>query len=400
MRTASGALAAYLAITDQIDVADLLTITLANGGGTVRLTTYDEDLLVAGNAYSAGPTIYRRDLVKVAVGLVADPITLTISPAADALLGGVSWQAAAQQGLFDGARVSVDKVFMPEPGDTSLGLVNLFAGRVADVDADRVSIELTCKSDVELLDTPFPRNLYQPTCDHTLFDSGARCSRRVHDRDGGGDRIDGEDPERLGLTQPTGYYDLGTVTMTSGALAGQTAADQGVHARGRRARSSSCAPSPPRRRRATRWTSRPGCDKRRPRAHEVLEPRALPRPAVHPGAGAGPVTAPRSLASARPSSPRRARGSARRTTSARSSRASASTARSCSSPCTSRSASSRTCARAVQHAVVPPPDGGALPRRRRGLLPSRRRTARRGRAGRHPALSLRPRRLARRDRRR
>jgi hypothetical protein len=114
-----------------------------------------------------------------------------------ALLGGVSWQAAAQQGLFDGARVSVDKVFMPEPGDTSLGLVNLFAGRVADVDADRVSIELTCKSDVELLDTPFPRNVYQPNVRHTLFDYRVHALRAgVHDRDGRGIRIDREDPER------------------------------------------------------------------------------------------------------------------------------------------------------------------------------------------------------------
>lgn len=223
MRAASAALVAYLGITDQIDVADLLTITLANGGGTVRLTTYDEDLLVAGNAYSSGPTIYRRDQVKVAVGLVADPITLTISPGASELLGGVSWQAAAQQGLFDGARVSVDKVFMPAPGDTSLGLVNLFAGRVADVDADRVSIVLACKSDVELLDTPFPRNLYQPTCDHTLFDTGCTLLRVTFTtataaETGSTAKILND----LGLTQPTGYYDLGTVTMTSGALVGLT----------------------------------------------------------------------------------------------------------------------------------------------------------------------------------
>jgi hypothetical protein len=59
--------------------------------------------------------------VKVGVGLVADPIKVTLFPGADALLGGVSWQAAAQRGLFDGARVSVDKLIMPAPGDTSLG---------------------------------------------------------------------------------------------------------------------------------------------------------------------------------------------------------------------------------------------------------------------------------------
>lgn len=221
MRTASAALLSYFAISDAIDVADLLTITLANGGAVVRLTTYDEDLIVDGNVYNAGPTLYRRDLVKVAVGLVADPIKLTIFPGAGDLLGGVSWQAAALRGLFDGARISVDKVFMAEPGDTRLGGVNLFSGRVADIDGDRTKLELTCKSDVELLDAPFPRNVYQPNCANTLFDSVCTLNRVTFTtataaQTGSTAKILND----TGLSQPTGYYDLGTVTMTSGALLG------------------------------------------------------------------------------------------------------------------------------------------------------------------------------------
>lgn len=222
MRAASAALISYLASTDEIDVADLLTITLANGGAVVRLTNYDEDLAVSGNVYSSGPTLYRRDLVKVGVGLVADPIKLTISPGPGELLGGVSWQAAAQRGLFDGARISVDKVFMPAPGDTRFPSVNLFSGRVADVDADRAILELTCKSDVELLDAPFPRNVYQPNCANTLFDSVCTLNRATLTaataaETGSTAKILND----IGLSAASGYYDLGTVTMTSGALVGQ-----------------------------------------------------------------------------------------------------------------------------------------------------------------------------------
>jgi hypothetical protein len=109
--------------------------------------------------------------------------------------------------------------------------VNLFAGRVADVDADRVSIELTCKSDVELLDTPFPRNVYQPTCSHTLFDTGCALTARSSRRERGGVGIDGEDPERHSrsrgdrLLRPRhGDDDVGRARRAA-------AADQGVHAR-------------------------------------------------------------------------------------------------------------------------------------------------------------------------
>lgn len=223
MRTASSALRSFLATADTVDVADLLTITLANGGGVVRLTTYDDDLIVAGVTYVAGATLYQRGGVKVAVGLVADGISVLLFPPPDALLGGVSFQAAAQRGLFDGARVSVDKMIMPAPRDTSLGPVNLFAGRVADVDADRTSIELTCKSDVELLDTPFPRNGYQPTCGFTVFDSFCALSRAAFTT--ASEAESGSTAKLLNdltLTEATGYYDLGTVTMTSGDLAGQS----------------------------------------------------------------------------------------------------------------------------------------------------------------------------------
>ncbi len=223
MRTASSALRSYLATADVVDVADLLTITLANGGGVVRLTNYDVDLLVDGQLYPAGATLYERGTVKVAVGLVADGIRVVLFPPSDALLNGVSWQAAAQRGLFDGARVSVDKIIMPAPRDTSLGPVNLFAGRVADVDADRSSIELTCKSDVELLDTPFPRNVYQPTCGFTLFDSFCALSRAAFTTASAAESgSTAKVLNDLTLTQASGYFDLGTVTMTSGALAGQS----------------------------------------------------------------------------------------------------------------------------------------------------------------------------------
>jgi uncharacterized phage protein (TIGR02218 family) len=224
MRNATGALRTFLAdpALTEVTVADLLTLTLANGGGQVCLTNYDQDLVIGGVLYRRGPTQYARDLVKIARGLVADPINLTIFPDALDLLAGITWQAAAQQGVLDGARVSVDKLVMSFPGDTSLGTVNLFTGRIADVEGDRVSVRLTCKSDVELLDTPFPRNVYQANCAHTLFDSGCALSRAAFTTNttvGAGSTA--QTLLESALVAVSGYYDLGTVTMTSGLLRGQ-----------------------------------------------------------------------------------------------------------------------------------------------------------------------------------
>lgn len=224
MRAANAALVAYLAdpAVTEVTVADLLTLTFANGAGVVRLTNYDNDLIVGGVTFSRGPTQYARDAVKVGVGLVADPITIRIMPDAAELVGGVSWPAAAQRGLLDGARVRMDKLLMSYPGDTTLGTVNLFTGRVADVAADRVAVVLTCKSDVELLDMPFPKNLYQPGCLHTLYDAGCALNKAFFTFTstvlaGSTAQVIQEST----LVSATGYNDLGTVTMTSGLLLGQ-----------------------------------------------------------------------------------------------------------------------------------------------------------------------------------
>jgi hypothetical protein len=61
---------------------------------------------------------------------------------------------------------------MPSWGDTSVGTVILFSGRVSEINPSRYEIALTVKSDLEILDTLMPRNTLQPTCIHTLYDSG------------------------------------------------------------------------------------------------------------------------------------------------------------------------------------------------------------------------------------
>lgn len=93
---------------------------------------------------------------------------------------------------------------------------------MADVAVDRIAIGLTCKSDVELLSMPFPNNLYQPGCGNTLYNAGctvSKASYQIASAVAAGSTA--QVLNAAGFTRPTGYYEIGTVTMTSGALLGQ-----------------------------------------------------------------------------------------------------------------------------------------------------------------------------------
>lgn len=219
MKNASAQLIAYLQANDETLVADLLTITLANGG-TARLTTFDRDVIVAGNVYRAGPTTYRRGPWRQATGLTAESITFTIYPDPADTIGGALWLQAAQAGAFDGARFTLDKAFMPTAGDTSLGVVNIFGGRAADAKATRTMLTLTAKPDLELLDGYFPRRLYQTGCIHTLFDGGCALSKAAFTTTATAAAGSTASSILATLAQATGYFDLGVLTMTTGALAG------------------------------------------------------------------------------------------------------------------------------------------------------------------------------------
>lgn len=222
MRAASNALVTLLRSSSEFFMADLLTITLL-GGATVRLTTWEQALTVSGNTYSPGPPTFARDLVTVSVGVTVDSMDLTIQVgvgAGAAQLAGVPWPQAVASGALDGARVVLERVFMASPGDTSAGTVVLFAGRVAEAQPSRDVVTLTVKSDLELLDTQIPRNLYQPGCVHTLFDGG--CTLLKSSYANALTTLAGATTTQVTATtsRSTGYFDLGTVTFTTGALAG------------------------------------------------------------------------------------------------------------------------------------------------------------------------------------
>lgn len=216
MKSASSGLINLLNSGQQLLMADLYTFTLADGT-VYRCTTCDIDLTVGGNLFtSTGPAI-KRSNTKTVLGVEVDGLKITVASSASVLIEGVPILQAFVKGLFDGAIVQLGRVFMPTWGDTSLGAVNLFTGRISDIICGQIEAEVTVKSDLELLNIMMPRNIYQPGCIHTLYDAGCTLNKASFGVNGSVVGVGTTTTVWCNLTQASGYFSLGTITFTGGA---------------------------------------------------------------------------------------------------------------------------------------------------------------------------------------
>jgi len=222
MKNASPALVTLLASNRSFIMADLYTITLVGGGGTLRYTNYDTPLVVGGQTFSAAGAILERESVRLVRGVEVDKLTLTIYANQTHTVGGLPMMQAVHSGKFDGASILLQRLFMPTPGDTSIDPLILFKGRVSETSSSRSRATLTVASDLELLNSPFPRTVYQAGCTNTLFDAACALTKTAFGV--GSSILSGSTQTQLncGLVQANGYFNLGTVSFASGPNAGIT----------------------------------------------------------------------------------------------------------------------------------------------------------------------------------
>lgn len=178
MRAASAKLIALLD-ADQFVMADLYTITTVQGD-EFRYTNYDFDLTVAGQTYSSSGPIISREGISLSLGIEVDNLSISIDCIDDNEWNGINVVQAFHNGQLDGARFKLERIFMDmaTPTDTSAGTIKLFEGRIIEPDLDRNSIQASVASDLDELNVQMPRNLYQPGCVNTLFDSACGLLRQ------------------------------------------------------------------------------------------------------------------------------------------------------------------------------------------------------------------------------
>lgn len=87
----------------------------------------------------------------------------------------ITWSQALRLGRLDGATIRRDRYFASAWGQPWVFGITMFAGRVSTCSkVGRQSATVNVKSDMILLDTKLPRDLYQPQCRNTWGD-GAGC---------------------------------------------------------------------------------------------------------------------------------------------------------------------------------------------------------------------------------
>ena len=224
MKTATLALTTLLDGNTFLVMADLYTLTLSNGT-VIRWSGLDKAITFGANTWSLGP-ILERSQTRTVIGVEVDTLTMSIADnqQVPVTISGVALIAFAAGGGLDGATIRIDRAFMPSTSSAVTGTLVLFSGRVSQVVIDRFKAELSINSDLELLNIALPRNVYQPGCLNTLYDASCGVVRASYVVTGA--TTSGTDSTLTTvshtLAQATGYFDLGVITMTSGANSGSS----------------------------------------------------------------------------------------------------------------------------------------------------------------------------------
>ena len=262
MKTVSTALAALLNWSggmNPLPQCDLYTFNLV-GGGQLLYTTSDFPVTAAdasiwqapkvdgsGNLWVSGlqwaPFVIDSEESKSTghwkIGLDSDSWTIKIAPrsvdpvSGDAFpdrIGSAPWLQAALSGVLDYADVIVSRAYfstmptwpLPPGGVSPVGTVTIFRGLVGEIDLTTSAAYLMINDYKSLLNQQMPRNVYQGSCRHRLFD--ARCTLTAATYTKTGVAATGSTRATIlgSVAAPggSGTFALGTLTMTSGANSG------------------------------------------------------------------------------------------------------------------------------------------------------------------------------------
>ncbi len=209
--------AARASVSAQLVFAECFTFTLATGA-VIAVTNVDQPVTYAGVTFSATGVLVSGLKFKASVGLEVDKQQITLAARPVDLINGNPALQAIREGAFDGAIVQRDRVFLTAIGGTVIGGVTLFHGRVSTIDnVGRTSAQITVASDLVILDYDMPRNLFSPTCVHTLYDSGCGVIRGTYAASGTAGA--GSTASLVNTAAALAIHAQGSILFTSGANA-------------------------------------------------------------------------------------------------------------------------------------------------------------------------------------
>jgi uncharacterized phage protein (TIGR02218 family) len=242
MRTVSAELDVFLRGTTALyAMRHLVTMTMRakptfSGGAwstpappVYRWTDHHANLEVGGLTYERGGEGTTNPIPRVGkgreqLGVVISSRELALECGDTATIGGVRATVLAMRKGLDGAKVRIDRVYMPADGDVSLGAMHVFEGYVGETRViNGTVVVLTVESGIaQLAATQIPRRAYQAGCSRSLYDSGCGVSKNTW-TDTGTAVAAGSTTTviRTSLTRADGYFALGSILFQTGANAGE-----------------------------------------------------------------------------------------------------------------------------------------------------------------------------------
>ena len=200
-------------------MADLLTITLKSGT-VLRYTSAGISLAWGGDSFI--PFAFKRGTTRLVRGVEVDTLDISLFAGEKDLIAGLPFPQFAHNGGLDGATVLLERAFLLDWFKPIVGVLWMFSGRVSEIAPSRTEIKLSVKSDLELLTTPMPRNLYQPRCGYILFDSGCGLAKAAYKASSMATAGSSRSEIKCALAQGAGWFTRGTIEFTTGANAGVT----------------------------------------------------------------------------------------------------------------------------------------------------------------------------------
>lgn len=199
-----------------------------NSGAILLYTGHDVDLTVGGNKYKH-LAIEHGDITESRGTEVADmELTINYTPSDKISELDVSWFNAFQSGAFDGAYLSLDRLYSPIPWQYDMPnissdyvLKSRFFGRIDVQEAKLTTCKLTVKSPTDMLNTQLPRNLIKPSCLNKFCDS--MCTLNKDDYKVDTVALSGSTKTGIKISgYADGYFTQGTMLCTSGNNVGVT----------------------------------------------------------------------------------------------------------------------------------------------------------------------------------
>ena len=218
-------------------IADLYTFWLKmdlsynsgyfNSGTLLLRTGHDVDLTVGGNKYKHETITHGSITDKSGVETTDMEMTILYRPTDKIPELNTTWLEALQGGTFDGAYVSLDRLYSPIPWQYNMPNISTdyvlkarFFGRM-DVDEVKLTqAKLTVKSPTDLLNAQLPRNLVKPSCLNRFCDSMCGLNKADYSHDVTAVAGSAKNAVQIASGYADGYFTQGTMMCTAGANIG------------------------------------------------------------------------------------------------------------------------------------------------------------------------------------